>query len=97
MCGDALPCYPQVGALYLELLFGQPPLWYNESADRDDRDNIREQLFNSDSVYSSLPNEDKKFLHMCFQVNPGQRKWLGELLGDAQVRAFLGWPDEWQV
>jgi hypothetical protein len=84
-----------VGLLYVELLFGQPPMWYGTFDRPSQRLNWYGELYDPNTPYGRLPDADKVFLLKCTQLQPMVRQWLVQLLQDHDMNHFLGWPAAW--
>jgi serine/threonine protein kinase len=88
----------QVGALFLEILTGFAPLWFITNPEPSQRANIKAQLRRPGTPYAQhLTEDDKTFLELCLERNPGRRLVLAQLLADPWVKQYLGWPAGWKV
>jgi serine/threonine protein kinase len=89
----------QVGLLYLEMLFGQPPLYYRTIVRQSERTIIQKDLNDESTPYggNNLTDDDRKFLLPCTDAAPGRRPWLAQLLQDPWVQEYLGWPAGWKL
>lgn len=88
----------QVGMLYLEMLFGQPPLFYRNITRPSERTIVQKDLADTTTPYGKhLSDDDKAFLHVCTDADPGRRPMLAELMQDPWVKQYLGWPAGWKI
>lgn len=97
MCVVLCPV-PQVGALYLEMLFGQVPMFWLELDHPSERIYLQEEVADDSTPYGQeMEPDDRKFVMQCTEPNQGRRLRLVQLLQDPWVTQHLGWPEEWGV